>query len=412
MASHLNPSVETSELLKHARAATPFCSPEGVPFVSLPESIDSRNVVPLRSARFRDWVTSQYTAEHESPPSAGAIQAVVRALESDARYGDFPGQKVDLRVGFEGDPYFPSRVLVDLANASGELLEITAQGFTATSNLIHAFRRSPTTRPLPVDVSASEEMKRSSLDSFARLFSLNALSRARVLVWLAAALRPTGPYPILVLRGPTGSGKSLLARALRALVDPCSAPLRRLPARDCDVARVGFDNWAVVFDQVHRIPPNISSAISALSTGDSFEVRQPDRRDALTFELARPVILIAPSDAVARGWTASQSLASRTVTIDLDVISAPLPEAHVMTTLEALRPALTAALAAAVSTALSRLRDIEIGSVPRLADAAVWAAAAAPALYLAEADAVKALTDRCAIWSGSETVFWTEEMGL
>jgi Mg-chelatase subunit ChlI len=37
---------------------------------------------------------------------------------------------------------------------------------------------------------------------------------------MAAALRPVGPYPVLLLRGEKGSGKSTLARARRRLVDP------------------------------------------------------------------------------------------------------------------------------------------------------------------------------------------------
>ena len=42
--------------------------------------------------------------------------------------------------------------------------------------------------------------------------------------WLTAALRPTGPHPILVITGEQGSAKSTLARICRLLVDPHSAP--------------------------------------------------------------------------------------------------------------------------------------------------------------------------------------------
>ena len=412
MASHLNPSEEALALLRHARAATPFRSPAGEPCASLPASLDSRNVVSLRSAEFRDWLTRNFKSEHESPPSAAAIAAVLRTLESDAKYGEFPDQKVDLRVGFEGDPYFPSRILLDLANDSGNLLEITAQGFSTTNNLKHAFRQSLTMLPLPLDVAASAEAKRDAMDLFARLFSLNEIARARALGWLVAALRPTGPYPILVLRGPAGSGKSVLGRALRALVDPSSAPVRRIPVRDRDVARVAYDNWVVTFNHVQRLPPNICAALASIVTGDAFDIRQPDRREAASVELARPVILIAPSDGTSRDWTVPRSLSNRTVTIDLEVISTPLPEARVVTAFAALRPALIAVLASAVSTALARLREVETGPVRRLADCAAWAAAAAPALGLAETDIVEAVAHPRAMWTGSKRVFWPEGIGL
>src|SRR5579871_5631421 len=288
MASHLSLPEEALALLQHARLATPFCTPDGEPCASIPASLDSRRVLPLRSAGFRDWLTRSFYSEHESAPTASGLVAALRTLEAQAKYGDFPPQRIDLRVGSEGDRYFPSRVLIDLAGNSGELLSITTQGFASESNLKHSFRQTPAMLPLPVDWPAGNEAKQSALDLFARLFSLDEEARARTLAWLTAALRPTGPYPILVLRGPAGSGKSVLARALRALIDPSTAPLRRLPVRDRDVARVAFDNWVMVYDHVQRVAPPTCSAIAALSTGDAFEVRQPDRREPVTFELARP----------------------------------------------------------------------------------------------------------------------------
>jgi len=35
-----------------------------------------------------------------------------------------------------------------------------------------------------------------------------------------------GPYPVLCLAGEQGTGKSTLARLVRSLIDPASAPLR------------------------------------------------------------------------------------------------------------------------------------------------------------------------------------------
>jgi ABC-type antimicrobial peptide transport system ATPase subunit len=46
------------------------------------------------------------------------------------------------------------------------------------------------------------------------------------MAWLCAALRPTGPYPLLAISGEQGSVKTVLSKMLRALVDPNAAPLR------------------------------------------------------------------------------------------------------------------------------------------------------------------------------------------
>jgi hypothetical protein len=41
-----------------------------------------------------------------------------------------------------------------------------------------------------------------------------------VIAWIVAALRHRGPFPILVIKGEAGTGKSLFSRIVRSLVDP------------------------------------------------------------------------------------------------------------------------------------------------------------------------------------------------
>ncbi|HEV2691161.1 MAG TPA: hypothetical protein VGV35_21540, partial [Bryobacteraceae bacterium] len=212
----------------------------------------------------------------------------------------------------------------------------------------------------------------------------------------------TGPYPILVITGPARSGKSVLARALRALIDPSTVPIRRFPRRDRDLLQLAVHNWILAFDLVHRITPNISDTLSAISSGDTLEIPQPDLRDPVAFQVARPIILIAPHDETRAAWTPPRTLASRTITVDLPPLAAPRPEAAIWRDFEELRPATVAALCDAVSQALHRIRDIDLAQVTRFPDSAVWAAAAAPALGLKESDIVEAFADPAATWAGSD----------
>ena len=46
-----------------------------------------------------------------------------------------------------------------------------------------------------------------------------------LVVWMAAAIRPVGPYPILAISGEQGIAKSTLIRIIRRLIDPQHAPL-------------------------------------------------------------------------------------------------------------------------------------------------------------------------------------------
>jgi putative DNA primase/helicase len=224
-----------------------------------------------------------------------------------------------------------------------------------------------------------------------------------------AALRPIGPYPILVLRGPAASGKSTLARALRSLIDPSSAPLRRLPARDRELMQLALHNWILVFDNVRRIPPKISEALCGISCGEAIETAQPDYRDRALTEIARPIILIAPvviapMDDARSAWSPTPSLSNRSLTIHLAPIAEPRPEAALSRDFDALRGSVLAALAAAVSCALGNLREIELAHAPRFPDCEVWAIAAAPALGLSPAAIVEAVNHPESMWLASQSL--------
>ncbi len=240
------------------------------------------------------------------------------------------------------------------------------------------------------------------LSGFAALFNLSSIARTLVFTWLTAALRPTGPYPILVLRGPPASGKSVLARALRTLIDPSAAPLRLLPNHERELLHFAPHNWILVFDQVHRIPIKISEALCAISSGEAIETAQTDYRDNALAEIARPIILVAPLDGAEAGaqhpWTPTRSLSNRSITVDLAAIAAPRPEAVVWSELEALRAPALAALADAVSSALRHVRDIDPGHVARFPDSVAWAAAASPVLGLDPAAIVDAVSDPDSMW--------------
>lgn len=396
MPRRLTQSEQALALLYHARAATPFFAQNGEPCASVPGGLDSARVLPLRSADFRDWLTANYYSEYETAPSALALRAVLRTLEARAQYGGSPTHKVDHRVGFEGDPFAPSKVFLDLANPSGEILEITSQGWSIAANLARSFRQSPGMLSLPAPQSPIPNPG----PSLSSLFHLSPTSQVRTLFWLASALRPTGPYPILVLRGPASSGKSTLARALRTLIDPSAAPLRRLPHSDRELLHIALHNWILAFDHVHRIPLRICEALCAVASGDAIETAQPDYRDPALAEIARPIILIAPLDEAQCPWTPTRALSSRTLTIDLPPLSDPRAESAVWSGFESLRAPMLATLAGAVSCALRNIRDIDPPHVWRFPDSVAWTAAAARALGLNPAAIVEAVSDPESAWLG------------
>jgi Cdc6-like AAA superfamily ATPase len=66
-------------------------------------------------------------------------------------------------------------------------------------------------RALPEPV-VSEAGDASPLDALRSCLNLPTRDAwLRCLAWLLAALRPSGPFPILILQGPPGSGKTFVA---------------------------------------------------------------------------------------------------------------------------------------------------------------------------------------------------------
>jgi len=95
-------------------------------------------------------------------------------------------------------------------------------------------------------------------------------ARRLTLVWLLAALRPIGPYPLLILHGQQGSGKSSIARELRALCDANVAPLRQAPNDERDLGVAVHNNWLLAFDNLRSIPRWLSDGLCRVATEGAY----------------------------------------------------------------------------------------------------------------------------------------------
>ena len=120
-------------------------------------------------------------------------------------------------------------------------------------------------------------------------------------------------------------------------------------------------------------------------------LKQPyDPHDPVALHIERPVLLtVQPeSDPLDSG-----SLRTRTLKAALAPLTPQrnLPLMDLWSEFETLLPDLLAVLCTALSTALRSLPNVKRPQIPRLADAALWAIAAAPALGLTEHDILAAL---------------------
>jgi hypothetical protein len=119
--------------------------------------------------------------------------------------------------------------------------------------------------------------------------------------WLTAALRPTGPHPILVITGEQGSAKSTLARICRLLVDPHSTPLRAEPKDHRDLMVAALHGWVQAYDNLSAMPDWLSNGLCRLVTGGGISTRGLfTNHEEVVWSAHRPVILTSIDDIVRR----------------------------------------------------------------------------------------------------------------
>lgn len=196
----------------------------------------------------------------------------------------------------------------------------------------------------------------------------------RILVaYLAMCLHPHGPYPILVLLGSGGSGKSTMARFLRRLVDPNVGDLNALPRDERDLMIAASNSWIQAFDNVSFLPDWLSDALCRLATGGALRTRQlySDGSETI-FNEQRPIILNGIGRFVTR-----EDLLSRAVVIDVPEIPKEKrrTESLLWADFRAAHGRILGALLDAVSGALREVAAVSMNDQPRMADFARWGTA-------------------------------------
>jgi hypothetical protein len=376
-------------LIAIARCGTPFTAADGQAFVRLSAPSGGFFILPVRSRAYREWFFREFFAQYDTLPASRAFHAILNHLEAEANHHE-QHQRLAVwrRVGCRSDGPLPGQadavvsgprrqILLNLANPECEFVEISSTGWRTTAGAGALLQTSRSTLSLPAPAAPSAPGALETLRS-----CLNLASRAdwlRCLAWLLAALRPEGPFPILILQGPPGSGKTFAARALRSIIDPSTSPLTPIPSSVRDLLSLARHNWILAFDHLSALSPRLSDALCRLSTGLGATLRETSGPGAEPLQqyFKRPVLLT-----VTERWSCPADLACRALTVTLPPLT-PRTEDSLITAFQQAWPDILAALCSAVGAALTRINHIDPPS-GRCPDALAWAMAASPALGCTE----------------------------
>jgi hypothetical protein len=189
-------------------------------------------------------------------------------------------------------------------------------------------------------------------------------------------MRPTGPYPVLILQGEQGTAKSTAAKVLRLLIDPSAAPLRTAPRDERDLMIAARNGWIIALDNLSGLSSWLSDALCRIATGGGVSTRELySDTDEVLIDVQRPIILNGIDDIATR-----QDLIDRSIIINLETIAdnKRKPEAEFWRFFNTCKLAILGALLDRVSRALQQLSDTRLANLPCMADFAVWVTAAEP----------------------------------
>jgi hypothetical protein len=233
---------------------------EGNTFATVEVSEHAENF-GIKSTAFRNWLTLEYGERYPmrignktcpSAPGAQALTEAIGALNAKAARGR--ERQAAIRIAEHG-----GLIYIDLGQSHWNAVETSPGGWRLVDAPPVRFIRPKGLRPLPTPVKGGHIAE---FNDFLNTGSVEDLMLA--VAWLVAALRPTGPYPVMIVNGEHGAGKSIFCRVVRRLVDPNAAELRSEPRDERDLLLAAKNGWVVALDNLSYVKNDLSDAVCAL----------------------------------------------------------------------------------------------------------------------------------------------------
>ena len=151
----------------------------------------------IRGKSFRQWLRHQYFLKTKSGCSNEALQVAVETIAAFAR---FEGEKHEAHCRIAE---LAGAIYIDLGDETWRAIEVTKSGWKVVDEPPVRFRRSASTKPLPIPQTGSGIKL---LRPFCNVKGEDEF--ALIVAYTLAALRPNSNYPVLGITGEHGTAKS------------------------------------------------------------------------------------------------------------------------------------------------------------------------------------------------------------
>ncbi|GFK92800.1 hypothetical protein NNJEOMEG_00627 [Fundidesulfovibrio magnetotacticus] len=236
-----------------------FQDKSGKAFVKIPTGART-DCIEVSGQRFEDFIIDLYFKTTSNIVSQNELKGLVRLVAAQAR--QMPHEETFLRFGAANGVH-----ILDLANPSGMVVDVTAAGWTYSTTPMVNFLRPPSLLEIPTPIGAGDYTR------IAQYLNLTEDGKLLVLPSMPAMLMADIERPIILLVGDKRKGKSTIARLYRTLLDPADPWANKSPRKIEEQALLMGSNALPVLDNLSDIPPWLSDMYCEAFTGGGFQKR-------------------------------------------------------------------------------------------------------------------------------------------
>jgi hypothetical protein len=256
-----------------------------------------RKTYALKGRAFERWIRGTWYSKMGKSLGPDAISQAIATLEAMAIDGAVV-REAALRVA-QAD----GKIYLDLGRADWAIAEISADGWQIVTGPPVRFRRAAAMLPLPIPERGG------NLQELIDFLGLAEDTGPLACAWLLSALCPLAAYPVAILHGEAGSGKSSLSKMIKNLVDPGRAGLLASVSDIRNLAISANARHIVAIDNLSGMTADQSDTLCRLSTGGGFSHRTlHSDSDETVLEFVRPQILNGIDSIATRGDLLDRSL--------------------------------------------------------------------------------------------------------
>lgn len=266
-------------------------------------------IININSQHFENWLRNQYYELLNKTTTTSQLREVIQTLRARELMSTKTRKKTRPRVSEE-----QGKLYINLMNERNEAVEIGKGGWK--------IKEFPSSHFEKLDSASRLDSPKvgGDLSKLKKYLTVEGDDYLLILSFIIACFMPNGPYPILILQGSQGSGKSFLSKIIKKIVDPSDpedAMILSPPKDEKDLLISARSHYLLAFDNLSGIDSDMSDKFCKLATGIAIISKKLyTDKDASVIAAKRPQILNGIDYIATRG-----DLADRSIIISLPKMS-------------------------------------------------------------------------------------------